>query len=398
MYPRISDLFNDLLGTDFLLPFQTFGVFLALAFLSAYLVIRFEYRRLTGIGVFPSHEVDVKKGGEIKFFEVIISAVLYAIMGYKLGLMFEDYTGFSEDPQSAILSTEGSIPGLLIGALIGGGWRFWDYRKKKGEEVRFEKEMHSMPEELPNIMVIAFVAGLLGAKVFHNLENLDAFMADPWGQLFSFSGLTFYGGLIVGTVFMVRYIHKKGYKLLPFLDVTSMSVILAYGVGRIGCQMSGDGDWGEINNAVKPDWLSWAPDWFWSYDYPNNVLQRCNPDSSRYEHLNNCNWEELGRLAEPVFPTPIYETLMALAIFGFLWFIRKKLPYWGQLLGLFLFLNGIERFLIEQIRVNNKLDFLGMQVTQAEVIASCMMLAGIAVVALATFVWKQKARHTPLKE
>lgn len=393
MYPRISDLFNDLLGTDILLPFQTFGVFLALAFLSAYLVVRFEYRRLTGIGVFPSHEVEVKKNGEIPFYEVLISAVLYGLLGYKLGLMFEDYAGFSDDPQSAILSAKGSIPGLLVGALIGGGWRFWDYRKKKGSKAEFVKEEHSMAEELPTIMVYAFVAGLLGAKVFHNLENWDEFMADPWGQLFSFSGLTFYGGLIVASFFVIRHVRKKGYKVLPFLDVTSMSVILAYGVGRIGCQMSGDGDWGVINKAPKPDWLSWAPDWMWSFHYPNNVLERCNPDPGRYPELNNCNWEELGQLVEPVWPTPFYETVMAVGIFLFLWFIRKRLPYWGQLLGLFLVLNGIERFLIEKIRVNTVSEIFGLEVTQAEIISSLMVIAGLVVLYLATFKWKQKATH-----
>ena len=169
-----------------------------------------------------------------------------------------------------------------------------------------------------------------------------------------------------------------------------MSVILAYGVGRIGCQMSGDGDWGEINNSLKPSWLSWAPDWLWSFDYPNNVLERCNPDPSRYPELNNCNWEELGRLAEPVWPTPIYETIMAIGIFFFLWFIRKKLPYWGQLLGLFLVLNGVERFIIEQIRVNTFQEIFGMVVTQAQVISSIMMLVGIIIFSLATFKWKQR--------
>lgn len=393
MYPRISDLFNDLLGTDILLPFQTFGVFLALAFFSAYLVVRFEYKRLTGLGVFPSHEVEVKKAGEIKFFEVIISAVLYALLGYKLGLMADDYAGFSADPQSAILSSKGSIPGLLVGALIGGGWRYWDYRKKKGQAPEFVKEQHSMSEELPTIMVIAFVAGLLGAKIFHNLENMDDFMNDPWGQLFSFSGLTFYGGLIAGAVFIIRHIYKKGYKILPFLDVTSMSVILAYGVGRIGCQMSGDGDWGIINKAPKPDWLSWAPDWVWSFRYPNNVLERCNPDSVRYPEYNNCNWSELGQLVEPVYPTPFYETIMAVSIFALLWFLRKKLPYWGQLLGLFLLLNGVERFVIEKIRVNTITEIFSLQVTQAEIISSMMMFSGIVVLILASFVWKQRAIH-----
>lgn len=393
MYPRISDLFNDLLGTDILLPFQTFGVFLALAFLVSYWVVWVEYRRLTAEGIMETRTVTVKEGGEIAFWEVLLSMGLYGLLGYKLGLLAVDYQGFSENPQAALLSTDGSLMGLLVGAIAGGGWRFWDYQKAKGTTAKEVKETQGISHELPAILIYAVLGTVVGGKIFHNLEYLDDFMADPIGQLFSFSGLTFYGGLIVASVFVIRHVRKKGYPLLPFLDVTSMSVIIGYGVGRIGCQMSGDGDWGIINNAPKPGWLSWAPDWLWAFDYPNNVLERCNPDPGSYDIP--CNWAELGRLAEPVFPTPIYETLMALTIFGIMWFFRKRVVYWGQLFASFLVLSGLERFLIEKIRVNSTYNIFGAEITQAEIISSFMMLCGLAIFFLSTYVWKQK---TPYKK
>jgi prolipoprotein diacylglyceryltransferase len=137
--------------------------------------------------------------------------------------------------------------------------------------------------------------------------------------------------------------------------------------------VSGDGDWGIVNTAPKPGWLSWAPDWLWAYDYPNNVLGRV--------------------LTEPVFPTPIYETTMAVMIFGLLWFLRKRLPYWGQLFGIYLVLNGLERFFIEKIRVNNTVATLGgMEITQAEIISSLMFIAGLVFLYLTTFVWKKNQK------
>ena len=94
------------------------------------------------------------------------------------------------------------------------------------------------------------------------------------------------------------------------------------------------------------------------------------------------------RLAETVFPTPFYETLMAVAIFALLWALRKRMPFWGQMSGLYLFFNGLERFLIEKIRVNATLELFGWEVTQAEIISTLLMIAGVVVFFLATFKWK----------
>jgi prolipoprotein diacylglyceryltransferase len=112
----------------------------------------------------------------------------------------------------------------------------------------------------------------------------------------------------------------------------------------------------------------------WSYNYPNNVnregimMMDCDP------HFNGYCTE----LPQGVFPTPFYETLMALAIFFILWSLRKRIKTAGIITSLYLLLNGLERLLIEQIRVNNKFDFLGMKVTQAEVIACLFILSGAA--------------------
>jgi prolipoprotein diacylglyceryltransferase len=146
--------------------------------------------------------------------------------------------------------------------------------------------------------------------------------------------------------------------------------MLAYGTGRLGCQLSGDGDWGIVNLAPKPDWMSFLPDWFWSYSYPHNVISSGVP-------IEGCFGRHCMILPQPVFPTPLYEAILCIALFFVIWSFKKKLKVPGTVFSLYLLLNGIERFTIEQIRVNNKFMFLGMNLTQAEIIASCLILLGV---------------------
>ena len=90
-------------------------------------------------------------------------------------------------------------------------------------------------------------------------------------MLIGFSGLTFYGGLICGGAAVLYIANKHGIKPLTMLDIGGPGMMLSYGIGRIGCQMSGDGDWGIDNLSPKPHWLSWAPDWMWAFKFPHNV-------------------------------------------------------------------------------------------------------------------------------
>ena len=211
------------------------------------------------------------------------------------------------------------------------------------------------------LAIIAAVGGIVGSKLFHILENLDQFALNPMGMIFSSGGLTFYGGLIVAGGSIAWYVNKKGLPVGAVADAMAPGLMIGYGLGRIGCHLAGDGDWGiAANLAAKPDWL---PMWLWAESYPNAII---------------------GAPPQPVYPTSIYEFVMAAALFGILWSLRKH-PYAnGWLFGLYLVFNGVERFLIEQIRVNNVLDFLFFQATQAEVIAVLTILAGIAVLAYTT--------------
>ena len=162
----------------------------------------------------------------------------------------------------------------------------------------------------------------------------------------------------------------------------------------MGCQFAGDGDWGIDNLTPKPGWLSWAPDWVWAFRYPGNVLgKQFDPETREFitrpiENCFNPNPDYCYELINPVYPTPFYEILMSLSIFALLWFVlRKRMTIAGQLSGVYLMLNGVERFLIEKIRINTKYVLFGAEITQAEIISGLMILAGATLFGLVT--WKK---------
>jgi prolipoprotein diacylglyceryltransferase len=154
------------------------------------------------------------------------------------------------------------------------------------------------------------------------------------------------------------------------IDAAAPGLMLAYAVGRGGCQLSGDGDWGVVNTASKPSWLSALPDWMWSFKYPHNVIRESVP-------IPGCEGKYCYELPEPVFPTPFYEIVMASIIFLILWNIRKKVNTPGILFCVYLILNGLERFFIEFIRVNKLYDVFGLSLSQAQFIALGLIAAGI---------------------
>lgn len=206
------------------------------------------------------------------------------------------------------------------------------------------------------ITMLAVGVGFLGARLFHILENLDQFFRSPASMIFSTGGFTFYGGLILGSYAIVRYVRKKALDLGSVVDAMAPGVMIAYGIGRIGCHLAGDGDWGiAADVAAKPDWL---PMWLWAETYPNNILG-------------------IDLSMTPVYPTPLYEFLMSVVIFGVLWSFRKHAHQTGWLFWVYLVFNGAERFFIEKIRVNNTMEILGQTVTQAELIALVLILAGV---------------------
>ena len=370
MYPDLSYLFHDLFGTppdNWTSLFKTFGLLLLLAFLSAAALLRSELRRRQAIGQLSGVETTILPRDTVTVYDYLFNGLLGFVLGYKLTYVLANLAEFQVDPTPILLSLKGYWWAGILGALALGG--YYVYLGRRQGEVKPVKTTVYPSDRVGPITLMAALGGIVGAKIFAIWDEPASFLADPVGVLLSGSGLAIYGGLIGGALFVVYYLRKHGIPILPVTDAVAPALFVAYGVGRIGCQLSGDGDWG---NPAGPQPAGWfLPDWLWSYDFPHNVAEKG-------VLMAGCDLEYCHRLAEAVYPTSVYETLMAFTMGGILWVLRKPLTSLpGLLFSIYLFLNGVERFFIEFARINDLKNFLGFQLTQAQIIALGFMLGGI---------------------
>ena len=424
MYPNLYYAFKDLLGVEWTAFrfFNSFGFFVALAFLAAAYVLTQELRRKERLGLMQATESKLVVGRPATFGELATNFILGFLLGYKIvGLFFSDDSA-TADPQAFIFSSQGHLPaGLALGVLFA-GVKYYERNKQKLAKPE-ERTIRIWPHDrVGDLVILAAIFGFLGAKIFHNLENWNEFWQDPITALLSFSGLTFYGGLICATVAIVYYARKHKIGVKHLADSIAPALMLAYAVGRIGCQVAGDGDWGIINSAYvstpegevvaldtskfddalaqhsavymeqsgykSADEIqyrhapapSWLPTWMVAYNYPHNVINEGTA-------IKGCDGEYCRQLPLPVFPTAFYETIICLLLTAVLFGVRSRLNIPGAVFAIYLFLNGLERFFIEKIRVNTQYEIMGFHPTQAELISSFLMLTGIV---LLLFVSRKK--------
>lgn len=369
MYPNLYYAFKDIFGIELtgLKLVNSFGFFVALSFIICAWVLTLELKRKQQQGLFVHTEETITIGAKASLSELLLNFVVGFIFGYKIIGAFTIADALN-DPQSFILSTKGNFGvGLLVG-LVFGGLKWWEKNKEKLAKPETRTIRIWPQDRVGDIVILAAAFGFLGAKIFHNLENWNDFAKDPIGSLISFSGLTFYGGLICAGIAIIYYAKRKKIKAIHLADAMAPTMMLAYALGRIGCQVSGDGDWGIVNNNPKP--FSWLPDWLWAYHYPHNVINEGIP-------INGCTGPYCNQLASPVYPTALYEIIACLFLFFVLWFVRKRIKVAGQISGLYLIFNGVERFFIETIRVNTKYEALPFQPTQAELISVILVICGV---------------------
>lgn len=429
MYPNLYFFLKDTFNIEpwnFTQYINSFGLLVAISFVLAAILLASELKRKEKQGLLHPKEETRIVGEGARPAELLFNFIFGFIVGYKiLGVFFN---GSDVNPQEYIFSSSGSWAGGIFLGLLFAGLKFYEKQKQKLNQPE-KRSLRIWPHErVGDITIMAAVAGFLGAKLFDNLENWDRFIENPIANLLSPSGLTFYGGLICAAIVIILYGRSKNIAPLHLCDAAAPGLMLAYATGRIGCQVSGDGDWGIFNSAYTLDkdgsivaatadnfrntllangdftqylireygslekiphsyfqGASFLPNWFWAYNYPHNV----NEVGSA---IAGCTGNYCTQLNPLVFPTPLYEFIVCSILFAVLWMVRKKLTSAGQMFGLYLVLNGVERFLVEKIRVNTTYSIFGFHPTQAEILSALMVIGGI-------FLWfyARKSRELAVK-
>ena len=213
------------------------------------------------------------------------------------------------------------------------------------------KELGKPNDWAYEMIIAAFVGGIVGARLNYVIENYDAVKRDLLGNLFSGSGLVWFGGAIGGAIAVVLWAWRRKMLNLTLLDLCAVPLTVGYAIGRIGCQVSGDGDYGK----------AWDGPWAMAYPHGTKPIDTT------------------------VQPTPIYETLAMGLVAYFLWRLRDRVQP-GILFAIYLVLAGTERLLVEFIRRNTP-ELLGL--TQPQLISVVMIAAGVVWLVL-------RARSGPL--
>lgn len=414
MFPSFFELFYYLFGVEIhiLKIIKTFGFLMATAFVVGGIVVTRQFKKLKEEGRLVPVKETFERGGMFGIGELLINVLIGGIFGYKLSLIFSNWTDFStRDPEFYLLSGDGYWWGAIIGAVVVTALTYWGKVKDNrdisafvnagknpfpnsdfnmdehidGKKAVYRKDVWPH-ERVPEIITIAAITGVFGAKLFTWFEDWEGFMSDPLGHLLSLSGLTFYGGLICASIALIIYSLVKKINLLRLMDVGGMAVMLAYGVGRLGCHFSGDGDWGDPNPYTRPDWLSWLPDWAWAFNYPGNV-------ANVGVRMENCISDYCSVLPDAVYPTPVWEFTMAVIIFCILLGLRNRfVQYPGILFAIYLMFNGTERFIIEIIRVNKDYQFMGLNLSQAQIIAISLFATGLLMATALGLYYKSRGK------
>jgi phosphatidylglycerol:prolipoprotein diacylglycerol transferase len=241
--------------------------------------------------------------------------------------------------------------GLLVAAYVLQA----DFNRRRGQLERYRSSALARDEGLLARLIghshedmgfvvigMAGILGLIGARLYHVLESPAEFFANPWPQLFSRFGFAWFGGFLGGVVALIYLARHFGIPLLEFLDICSPAAAVGYAIGRIGCLLSGDGDYG------VPTTLPWG------MSFPNGVVPTM----------------------ERVHPTPLYEFFIWLAIAAFLWWMGKRalsgVRPSGEVFCGYLILTGAARFLIEFIRINPR-SFFGLSNAQTASLVSVVI-------------------------
>jgi phosphatidylglycerol:prolipoprotein diacylglycerol transferase len=224
--------------------------------------------------------------------------------------------------------------GVMLGlAVIVSTFVLYKEAKRKNLDIYFTFE----------VVILAILSEVAGGKILFIIENFNEFLKQPIRVGLSPEGSTFYGGFILGIIVFYIYLKKKKIPFLFAADTVAIALPIAYGLGRIGCHLAGDGDYG------MPTDLPWGTNYKLGV-MPPSVMFRTN-------HIPNSFPNGIVPDNTPLHPTPVYEFIAAMIIFFILWKYRKHGWIAGRLFMLYLILSSLSRFLVEFIRLNPRILF-----------------------------------------
>jgi phosphatidylglycerol:prolipoprotein diacylglycerol transferase len=232
----------------------------------------------------------------------------------------------------------GPVPIHLFGiflalAFLAAGWAAGREFERRGWD----------PALASSVLVWAAVGGLVGARLWIVVDAWPEFVAAPLTFLVTGGGFVWYGGLLGGALAVTLYFRREGIPWLRGADAVAPAIVLGQAIGRIGCQVAGDGDWGR--ETTLP----------WGMAYPYAVVGWDKPPGVR------------------VHPTPLYESAAYFAVFLLLWRARREPAPDGAILALYLLLSGAARFLVEFVRVNPRVLF---GLTEAQLVSLALIVVG----------------------
>ncbi len=381
-FASLFDYINYIFGTHIpSMPPQTYGAFMALAFVVGIVLARKELARRTNLGIFNQGTKEIEIGKGINWLDVLIYALFAFFVGLKLVGILINKAQFLQNPQEYFVSMNGSVMGGIVASVLAATYIAYMQNKEKLPAIIKKQIVYNVEDRIGDVLVIAMIGGVLGSKIldaFDNPNSMADFIANPISSLTS--GLSVLGGLWLVSILLIYYAKQNKIKILPFTDSLAPPFFLAYAIGRLGCQFSGDGCWGiPISGIGKPNWLpnikpNWLPDILWGNTYPHNVNRDGIP-------IPGCLEPYCHELPVAHLPTPLYETIFVSILFLILWNLRKHLtPFYGAMTGLFFVFNGVERFLIEFVRVNKRYDHFGFHLSQAQYMSFAMLILGLGIV------------------
>lgn len=207
-----------------------------------------------------------------------------------------------------------------------------------------ELRRRGLPEEAASSMVVsAAIGGIVGSRLWAIAEAWQEFLRDPLSMILTGSGFVWYGGLLGGILGVYLTVRRGGLPWLEVTDCAAPALALGHAIGRIGCQLAGDGDWGKVSELP------------WAMAYPNAIVGWPYPPGVR------------------VHPTPLYEALAYTVVFVLLWGLRKRPFPAGTLFWLYLVLAPAARFAIEFVRINPPV-LLGL--SAAQLVSLALVLLG----------------------